>query len=61
MRRYGQDGRIEETLRDLETTLEAYLGAWRREFGMGEGARAISDAEDLGTYAGRATDAERMM
>ena len=59
MKSCGQDVRIEETLRDLETTLEAYLGAWRREFGMGEGSHAVSDEDDAGSYAGRAADAGR--
>jgi hypothetical protein len=31
-----QKATIQRALLDLESTLEAYLDAWRKEFGMGE-------------------------
>lgn len=38
MKSHKQDGRIQEMLHNLETTLETYLEAWRREFGIKEGS-----------------------
>jgi hypothetical protein len=54
MKNYGYNGEVQEVLSRLESTLEAYLEAWRKEFGMGE-RPAAGSGKKASPHARRAT------
>jgi len=47
IKRKGDRNAIQEALRDLETSIEAYLVEWRRELGIQRGSETSTDLKEL--------------